>query len=455
MKSVLAVVCLVLLPAAVYAEQRTGAPGVTAAYTLSDAVEIALRDNPGVRASGADVAIADYGVGAARAEKMPRIDFFSTAVRYRYPAPVTPIAGSPLEGAAFPEFDTTIYDLGAYLTLPLYRGGRLDRAVTIAEINRSIAQDMLRMSRQDLVYNVTSVFYKIYQLEELLEANRASVRQLEAHRRDVALFFEAGAVPRIELLKTETELAHAQQKVLAIENSLESALTLLKALMGIEEMARSISVVRETAVGETHLPLEQGIERAFSQRPDYRAMLKRLQVAEEQIALARGRRLPSVDVSSEYAGRSGDEFAFKENWNLALRLALPLFDGGAINADVGRRRKELERTREEQQSLRLAIIREVKDAYLAIENARKRISVAEKALESAQENLRIERLKFEAGGGTSTEVIDAQTALLRAETDYYQALFDKRLAAAALMRATGEERFPRPARKDGTPPEES
>ncbi|MEW5745609.1 MAG: TolC family protein [Nitrospirota bacterium] len=455
MMRVLAVVCLLFLPAAVHAERGAGAPGSTDTYTLSEALEIALRDNPGIRASGADVAIADYGIDAARAEKMPKIDFFSNAVRYRYPAPVTPISGSPLEGAGFPEFDTTIYDLGAYLTLPLYRGGRLDRAVTIAEIDRAIAQDMFRMSRQDLVYNVTSVFYKIYQLEELLEANRASVRQLEAHQRDVALFFEAGTVPRIELLKTETELAHARQNVLAIENSLESAFTLLKALMGIEEMTRTISVVRETAVDEAYPPLEKGVERAFSQRPDYRAMLKRLRVAEEQIALARGRRLPFVSVSSEYAGRSGDELSFKENWNLALRLTMPLFDGGAIKADVGRRQKELERTREEQQSLRLAIIREVKDAYLAIENARKRIGVTEKALESAQENLRIERLKFEAGGGTSTDVIDARTTLLRAETDYYQALFDKRLAAAALMRAMGEERFAKPADKDRRPSEES
>lgn len=94
---------------------------------------------------------------------------------------------------------------------------------------------MLRMNKQELIYNLTSVYYKIYQLEKLLEATKASVRQLEAHKRNVELFLKAGTVPKVELLKTEVELAHAKQNVLAVKNSLESAYELLKTLMGIED----------------------------------------------------------------------------------------------------------------------------------------------------------------------------------------------------------------------------
>jgi outer membrane protein len=65
--------------------------------------------------------------------------------------------------------------------------------------------------------------------------------------------------------------------------------------------------------------------------------------------------------------------------------------------------------------------------------------VSDKAIETARENLRIERLKYETGAGTSTDVIDAQTALLRAETDYHQAVYDKNIAIASLKRAIGED----------------
>ncbi len=91
--------------------------------------------------------------------------------------------------------------------------------------------------------------------------------------------------------------------------------------------------------------------------------------------------------------------------------------------------------------LRLAITREIRDAHLNIANAKERIEVTEKAIASARENLRVELLKYDTGAGTSTDVIDARTALLRAETEYYQALYDKEAAFAYLKKATGEDNY--------------
>ena len=106
---------------------------------------------------------------------------------------------------------------------------------------------------------------------------------------------------------------------------------------------------------------------------------------------------------------------------------------------MGRARAEALKAREEERALRLDISREVRDAYLSIENAAKRIEVAEKAIASAKESARIEQIRYKAGAGTSTDVIAAQTALLRAETDYYLALYDKAIARALLRKAAGEE----------------
>ncbi len=140
--------------------------------------------------------------------------------------------------------------------------------------------------------------------------------------------------------------------------------------------------------------------------------------------------------------RSGADLDFKENWAVALRLSVPVFDGGAIRSEISSERKELEKIREEERMLKLGIVRDVKDAYIHIENARERIGVSVAALKTAKETLRIELLKYETGAGTSTDVIDAQTALLRAETDYYQALFDKNIAMASLRKAIGDESDP-------------
>ena len=89
---------------------------------------------------------------------------------------------------------------------------------------------------------------------------------------------------------------------------------------------------------------------------------------------------------------------------------------------MDKEKTELEKVRQEERLVRLNISREVRDARLSVANTSDRIKVAEKAIESARETVRVEHLKFGAGSGTTTDVIDAQTALLRAESDYYQAL---------------------------------
>ena len=121
-----------------------------------------------------------------------------------------------------------------------------------------------------------------------------------------------------------------------------------------------------------------------------------------------------------------------------MRLTIPVFDGGLIRSEVDREKTELEKVRQEERLVRLNISREVRDARLSVVNTSDRIKVAEKAIESARETVRVERLKFVAGSGTTTDVIDSRTALLRAESDYYQALYDREIALASLRKAMGE-----------------
>ncbi|GER94023.1 TolC family protein [hot springs metagenome] len=406
-------------------------------YTLSEIIEFAINNNPGIIQSVKDIEIEKYGLDEARAYKNPQLNFNTGITRYRYASPITPISGSPMTGSGFPEFDNNIYDFGFSFVLPIYRGGRLDSGVRIAEIKKSIAEDISCMTKNELIYNLINTYYKIIQLEKLLKASEATVKQLEFHKKKVETFLKAGTVPKVELLKTEVELAHAKQNALLVKNSLESSCELLKTLMGIEDVNKKITIVPEDF--NFQVPsIDNAVNRALSLRPDYTAILKKKKVAQERIKTAKGKRLPEVYFFSEFYERSGDSFEFKENWNIGIRLNIPIFDGGVIKSQIDKEIKEMEKIIEEERTVRLNIIREIKDAYLNIEGSIERISVSQKAVEEAKENLRIEILKFETGSGTSTDVIDAQTALLRAETDYLQAIYDKNIAIVSLIRAMGE-----------------
>jgi outer membrane protein len=417
-------------------------------YTLDSIIRYGLKNNPRVRIAGRDVETETYGIESAKSDRMPKLDFGGGVTRYRYETPLTPIVITfPLTPSELPEFKRTIWDTGLSFKLPLFRGGRLIRNVNVAEMKKAVAEDMLRMTKQDLVYNLSSVFYKIAQLEKLLVANDASVKQLEAHKRNVELFFKTGTAPRLDLLKTEVELSHARESRLLVKNNLASAYELLKNLMGMDDMAAEISIAHEQRLDRKYTSLEESLSRGFSQRPDFKAAAKKVKMSEQRVKIARARRYPDIYAAGQYGGQAGNDFAFKENYYLAVKFSVPVFDGGLISSEIDKERTEHQKAIEEERSLRLSITRDIRDAHLSIANARERVEVTEAAIESARENLRVEVLKYDTGAGTSTDVIDARTAMLRAEADYFQALFDKETAIAYLKKATGEEWYEEEAGK--------
>lgn len=411
-----------------------------AQFDLDSVIRYGLKHNPGLGMSRKGIETERYNIDAARAERMPKVDVGSGVTRYRYPTPVTPIVITtfPINPNDFPDFERTIYDGSAMFRLPLYRGGRIVGNIRIAEMRKALAEDNYATTRQELIYNLTSVYHKVLQLQRLAVSNAASVTQFEAHKANVEQQLKVGAAPRLDLLKAEVELAHARENLLLVRNNLDSTFELLRNLMGMEEKEPIMIADHPPSDGAAVPREEQAVEEALAKRPDYRAVAKKKGIAEQRVRVAQGRHFPDVYAAGQYSETAGTGTSFKDNWYVGMRLTVPVFDGGLIRSEVNREKAELEKTREEERQVRLAIVREVKDARIAIANAEDRMKVTEVAIESAKEALRVELLKYETGAGTSTDVIDARTASLRAQTDYYQALYDREVARSALKKATGE-----------------
>ncbi|MBA4418778.1 MAG: TolC family protein [Syntrophus sp. (in: bacteria)] len=413
-------------------------------YTLPTIIRYSIKNNPNLRISGKDIESQTYWIDSAKADRMPKIDLGGGLTRYRYDMPLTPIVITPPlggPGTEIPEFKRTIWDTGVSFKLPLFKGGRLYRGVKVAEMQKAIAQDHYSFTKQELIYNLSSVYYKIAQLEKLLIANDASVQQLEVHKGNVDLFLKTGTAPQLDLLKTNVDLAHAIENKLLVKNNLQSTYEFLKTLMGMDDMATNIVIAHEKESKKTFSSLDESMAWAFSRRPDYMAAAKKVKIGEERVKIAQGKRYPDIYAAGQYGGQAGNEFAFKENYYFGMKFVVPLFDGGLITSEINKEKAGLEKAREEERALKLSITREVRDAHLNIANATERITVTEKAITSARENLRVEMLKYDTGAGTSQDVIDARTALLRTETDFYQGLFDRNVAIAYLAKATGEAEY--------------
>jgi outer membrane protein TolC len=145
-------------------------------------------------------------------------------------------------------------------------------------------------------------------------------------------------------------------------------------------------------------------------------------------------------VSQRYT-QSGVEAAdnFEDVGRVGVAVDVPIFEGGRIRAQIAKERSRLNAAQQRLRKLELQIRLEVETAVLNANSARERISVTRKSIAEAEESLRIERQKYDFGKGAIVDVLDAQGALLNAQTNYFRALADYSIAKAQVQLAAGNQ----------------
>lgn len=412
--------------------------GADRPMTLKDIAVYALQNNPRLKAASIDVTSEGESVQIAKGERRLRLDAQMAATRSRYDSPLSPISGKPGPGASFPDFSNPVYDAGLSFSLPIYRGGRLERNVAVAHLRQSAARDSLSTSREDLLFNIASLYFKILQLEKMKSSAEATVSQMEAHHKDVVSFHQSGSLPKLDVLKSEVELARARHNVNVVSNSEENAMEALKSLMGIEDASARIELSKYRAAIFPLPAQDESITAALSKRSELSAARTRIKIFEQRALIAGGKRLPNVTLTGDYGGRSADDMRLNENWSASLRMSAPILDGGTIAHESAKETMEMEKAKEEERALRINKTREVKEARLGVDLAEKRIETLTPAVTASAEALRVERLRFGAGQGSSTDVTDAAVSALRIENDHSQAVYDRDASLVALARAMGE-----------------
>lgn len=401
--------------------------------SLPEAIQQALAQNPQQLSQRLDIDRAGSGLAAARAAKSPTLDASASATRYGYPTFVHGIR----EAGVFPPLDATIYDLGLALKLPLYTGGRLTQGIVLADLGQQITRERERLGAQELTFNVSSVYFKIQQLDALAQVYAARIASIEAQLQRATLLRETGKTGKLDQLKIGTLLTKARHDRLQIENRGREAWTLLYQLAGVPRPAHQPTLTRYVAAWAPEANLEQIRQQALAQRPE-------LQIAERQNAagrakeeIARGEQRPAVSLLSGLRERSGSSGRFYDDWSIGVQVNIPLFDGGVRRARVddavsARRQAELAA-----QQARLEVDKQVEDAWNAHAEAESRLRVTATSIAEASEALAIEKLKVEQGVGLITDVLTAESTLLGAQADRLQAQFDLITTRLGLLRATG------------------
>jgi len=242
-----------------------------------------------------------------------------------------------------------------------------------------------------------------------------------------------GTLLKTDVLDVEVRLAQSREDLARARNAQRLALHTLGTLLGLErESSESIQIAHSAS--EAASPGASGPD----QRPELRAAHHRLQAAEAQVRGARSGYLPRLSAFGSVDYNYGWELdGDGRSWMAGAQLEWNLWDGRLTRAKVAEAQAGLDSQIEEERKLRLGLNLELNQARLDLEEAVERLQVTATVVAQATESVELVRARFEQGLALTAQVIDAETALTAARVRRAEAEADRRIAVAALRKASG------------------
>jgi outer membrane protein len=409
--------------------------------SLKEAVQIALERSASLHAAGEGIKGADYLRKSALADFLPT---FRTEYGFTYLNTAPYFTGEGGVRATVGTRDNYSWTTG--LDQPLFKGGAIYWSYRLAKLGVDLSKVFFELVKQDLVLQVKVAYFNILKAEKIREVALRSVEQLEAGVKFSKAFYDVGIIAKNSLLQTQVELAQARQDLTKAEVELDVAKasfnTLLRRDVRLEVKVEDILEYRPMEI-----PFEECLENARKNRPELREAELNVKRAEKEVQLARSEYFPNLGLSFNYErvgddlSVSGSDFEDKDAWNVNAYARWTFWQWGKKRQLVGEKKTKLIQAEDAIVEVEDGISLEVKGAYLRLREARDKIGVAEVAVEQAEENFRINAERFKEQVATTTEVLDAQTLLTQAQSNYFNALSDYNIARARLDRAMGVVKY--------------
>jgi len=408
--------------------------------TLEEGIQIALDRNLKLQSSMEAVAGAEFRRKAAQTDFFAKwtgqygYTFYNSPVTVGY-SPVYSTSGRVLNT------DRETFSLGTTITQPLFAGGAILSNYRNEKLGVEISKKDVETIKREIVLQVREGYFNILRAEKFLEVARQMVKQFTAQLEVTKAFFEVGIVPKNDVLQAEVRLANARQGLVRAENDVVLAKASFNSLLR-REIDTPLQIIDILSYSPFPLTFEDSLKEALERRPEIKATQLKIEQAKEGVKIAKSAFFPNVNLYGNYT-RISDEPLLTgkgdrgERWTIQGIATITLGDWGKAAYKVGESKVKVTQAENAMVQLAEGITLEVKNGYQVMLVAEQNIRVAEKAIEQAEENLRMNEERYKYQVATATDVLDAVTLLAQARMNYYGALSDFNVAKARLERAMG------------------
>jgi outer membrane protein len=407
-----------------------------APLTLEESISIALENNASIKLANEKIKEARAEKGQALSNFFPKIYSSSSYTRLDEESTID-ITGMP----SIVLSDDEIFDYNLGLTQPVFTGGRLISSYQLQKENLKANQNYFEAVKNDLIFEVKRAYFKVLEAKKFKQVAEETVNLTKAHLDVVEAYFKEGLVPEVEVLKARVALANARQSLINADNTVELAKSHFNSLLN-RNLGEEVNLEDILTFEDYDVILSSSISQARNSRPEIRQMQNKLKMSGEGVDIARSSFSPKISLIGNWDKMKGAELPideWEESWSAVVSVELDIWDWGENINEVRKANAQLEQMKNSFALLENDIELEVRQAYFNLIAAKDKIKLQEEAVKEAEKNFHDTSLRFKEGLSTNTDVLDAQTLLAQAKTNYCEALYDYNIAVSALERAVGEK----------------
>jgi len=418
---------------------------VSKPLTLTEAIQIAVVENPEVKAAGFYVDSMESRANQARSGFFPQIHFTETFSRTNNPMWSF---GAKLNQNTITQSDFDIerlkdpdavnnFALAVSASWSVYNGGRTKISWDQAKYNHSAASLEYAGILQEIIARTATAYVGLLLAKEDLVVVEQTLESARANLKMVQSRFNSGFVVKSDLLRARVRIAEIEQQHFQSESQIIVARSLLNTSMGLTENRPINLVTPFRKCIEIAGTVEDWTHTAFAKRPDLEKMRYQEKIAEQEVRKSRAGHLPALQIVGNYEIDSKNFSNSADNYNIGALMRMNLFSGYGISAKINASKSSLEQIREIRKGMELGAGVQVREAFLMARSAWKSIDVARSAMEQAEEGLRIVKNRYNNGLLTIVALLDAEVARQRAYTRYFKSLHNFKVARIKLFLASG------------------
>ncbi|MBF0320760.1 MAG: TolC family protein [Nitrospirae bacterium] len=402
-----------------------------AEFTIAEGLAIATSESRVMKIAGQNINISQKESEVAMSILLPSINAeISQSFLANKPTAIFGSQRVPMANSSSLSYGVnlkqTIFDFGA-------NPARYKASLEALESTKSDYERIKNLTAIEFIVGC----YEVLEYDKFITVSQQEIERLSLHLKVALELFKEGVITKNDLLQAEVRLSDVKQRLVSVRNLRTIAASRLNNIL-LRPLMSAVHVVEPIdKLIHDNIDIAPFLEMAEAQRPEVKIIDHELQVLTLQTRMKIAEFLPSFYLQGGYNYTENDYQVYEGNWSFILGAKLNLFSGGSTKADLSKLKYKKEKLTEQRKKLIDDIMLEIEQYYLSMKSAAEKLQVMKDSVAQAEENLRINRMRYEHGQGTATDVIDAISLLTKTQTNYFSALYEHKRAYAGLLYASG------------------